>query len=130
MRTGADMIYRGIDLTSVRLEHYLSRRQVVRTGGAGLVASALAATALARMGRAQDATPAASPVASPTASPVAAAPSWEEIDRQLATAAPSTGLLAAELIGGACQHIHASNADAVLPVGSSFKLWVLGALAL
>ena len=128
------MIYRGIDLTSGRLEHYLSRRQAVRTGGAGLVASALAATGLARMGRAQDATPAASPVASPvaspTASPVAAAPSWEGIDRQLAAAAPSTGLLAAELIGGACQHIHASNADAVLPVGSSFKLWVLGALAL
>lgn len=125
------MTFRGTDpAASHRVEHHLSRRQVVRAGGAGILASATAATGFGRTALAQGATPAASPGASPAASPVAAAPSWEEIDRQLAAAAPTTALLAAELVDGVCQAVHAANADAVLPIGSSFKLWVLGALAL
>ena len=120
------MTFRGTDpTTSHHTEHHLSRRRLVRAGGAGVMATALAATGFARTALAQGATPAASPGASPVA-----AASWEEIDRQLAAAAPTTALLAAELVGGVCQTVHAFNADAVLPIGSSFKLWVLGALAL
>ncbi|HEV2072990.1 MAG TPA: serine hydrolase, partial [Thermomicrobiales bacterium] len=55
---------------------------------------------------------------------------WEEIDQQLAEVAPTTALLAAELIGDRIESIHETNADQALPIGSTFKLWILGALSL
>src|SRR6476661_5865597 len=65
-----------------------------------------------------------------TATPAATPPDWTEVDRLLAAAAPNVTLLATELVDGALQTVHAVNADAEFPVGSSFKLWILGALAL
>ncbi len=41
----------------------------------------------------------------------------------------ATSLLAAEVVGGECQPIHAVGADSPMPLGSVFKLYVLGALA-
>jgi len=38
-------------------------------------------------------------------------------------------LLAAEVVGGECMPIHAVNAESPVPLGSVFKLYVLGALA-
>jgi beta-lactamase class A len=99
----------------------LSRRQALVGAGGGLVATGLAMSGRQLIAAAQET--AATPAAATT-------PMWEEIDRLFAAAAPNTALLAAELTGGSWRPIHALNADAILPVGSSFKLWVLGALAL
>ena len=100
--------------------HSVTRRSLAQ-GGAGL---AIGAFAIGRNGcvaaaQGASATPAAGAV-----------PGWDDVDDLLAVAAPDTALLAAELVDGACETIHALDADAVLPIGSSFKLWILGALAL
>jgi hypothetical protein len=88
--------------------------------GAGLTAGAVVAGRLGPVAAKQaDATPVAGQP-----------PSWEEIDQLFAAASPEATLLAAELIDGRCLPIHAYNADTVLPVGSTFKFWILGALAL
>jgi len=90
--------------------------------GAGVAASAL--TVIGRnSARAQDfgATPEAG-----AAPPV----DWTEVDRLLAAAAPNVTLLATELVNGALNTVHAVNDEAVFPVCSSFKLWILGALGL
>jgi hypothetical protein len=105
----------GLGLTA----RHLSRRALARTG-AGLAAGAVA---LGRLGRAAAQEAAATPAAGDP-------PTWEEIDQRCLDAAPESVLLAAELIDGVCQPIHALDAAKVLPVGSSFKLWILGALAL
>jgi beta-lactamase class A len=92
-----------------------------------LVSAGVAATALTLIGRssagAQDigATPAA-------ATP--APESWADVDKLLTAAAPNVTLLATEIVNGALNTVHAVNADAEFPVCSSFKLWILGALAL
>ena len=39
-------------------------------------------------------------------------------------------LAVAELVGEAIVPIHMLNPDLVLPIGSNFKLWILGALAM
>lgn len=94
----------------------ISRRMALGYGGVALVA-----TGLFRPVAAQDL----------TASPISAGvPTWADIDEQLAAVAPTTALLAAELVDGAIESIHDANADQVLPIGSNFKLWILGALAM
>lgn len=56
--------------------------------------------------------------------------SWTSIDHELATVAPGVGLLAAEVgKSGTCEQRHAVRATTPRPIGSLFKLYVLGALA-
>jgi beta-lactamase class A len=56
--------------------------------------------------------------------------SWAQADRQLAALAPDASLLAAQVSpGGACVPVHQVAASAARPLGSMFKLFVLGALA-
>ncbi|MGH2550325.1 MAG: serine hydrolase, partial [Thermomicrobiales bacterium] len=61
------------------------------------------------------------------ATPVTA--DWDAFNEEVAAVAPLTTILAAEFVGDDIVPIYASNADAVFPVGSSFKFWILGALA-
>jgi beta-lactamase class A len=98
---------------------FTRRRALV---GAGVAATALTFIGGNRAG-AQDigATPAAA---------IPAPESWADVDKLLAAAAPNVTLLTTELLNGALNTVHAVNADAEFPVGSSFKLWILGALAL
>jgi len=60
----------------------------------------------------------------------ATAPDWSAVDAHFESAAPRTTLLASELVEGVPETVHAFNADAVFPIGSTFKFWILGALAL
>ena len=56
--------------------------------------------------------------------------SWAQADRDLAALAPDTSLLAARVSpGGSCTPVHQVAASAARPLGSMFKLFVLGALA-
>lgn len=55
--------------------------------------------------------------------------SWTEVDRTLAKAAPDVSLLAAEVVGDRCRAVHSTKPREVMPLGSAFKLYVLGALA-
>jgi Beta-lactamase enzyme family len=56
--------------------------------------------------------------------------SWAQVDRELAALAPGAGLLAARVSpGGGCTPVHQVAASAARPLGSMFKLFVLGALA-
>jgi beta-lactamase class A len=56
--------------------------------------------------------------------------SWAQVDRLLAGLAPAASLLAARVSpGGACTPVHQVAASAARPLGSMFKLFVLGALA-
>ncbi|HEX4905641.1 MAG TPA: serine hydrolase [Acidimicrobiales bacterium] len=55
--------------------------------------------------------------------------SWDELERRLRDAAPDMAFLAAEVVDGECRPVHAIDADRVLPLGSAFKLYVLGAAA-
>jgi hypothetical protein len=85
---------------------YLVRLHV---GGAGLVDELLVTAAPAR-----DTPP-------PT--------SWAEVDRDLAGLGPRVSFAAAEIDpGGRCRMVHGLNADVPRPLGSAFKLYVLGAL--
>ncbi|MGP3971596.1 serine hydrolase [Streptomyces sp. 6N223] len=56
---------------------------------------------------------------------------WAELDRRLESVAPRVSFLAAELdeATGACRPVHGLAPDEPRPVGSAFKLYVLGALA-
>lgn len=97
----------------------LSRRTAIGYGGA--IAAAIGGTRLPRAAAAQQS----------GATPASPAPStWEEIDNRLASIAPATALLAAELIDDEIVPVHAYNPDLVLPIGSSYKLWILGTLAM
>jgi hypothetical protein len=91
--------------------HSLTRRLVL--GGSAAVA---AAGMTARFAAARQ------------ASPVASA-DWEVFGAQFSAVAPQTAVLAAEIVGGEIEPIYSQNPDLVLAVGSSFKLWILGALA-
>ena len=54
---------------------------------------------------------------------------WEEIDAALAQAAPQISYLAAEVLeDGTLTTVRTSGAAAAVPLGSSFKIYVLGAL--
>jgi hypothetical protein len=55
--------------------------------------------------------------------------SWSAIDARLQRLARHVGLFAAEVRGGRLRVIHALDADRIGPIGSGFKLYVLGALA-
>ena len=52
---------------------------------------------------------------------------WDEVDQRLAELAPTTAFLAAEV--GADKPVRSSNAGDAGPLGSTFKLYVLGAVA-
>lgn len=54
---------------------------------------------------------------------------WSELDERVRAAAPDVALLVAEVVHGTCRTVHAIEPDRVLPLGSAFKLYVLGALA-
>lgn len=55
--------------------------------------------------------------------------SWDELDARLRDAAPDVAFLAAEIVDGECQSVGAIDEERVLPLGSAFKLYVLGATA-
>jgi len=55
--------------------------------------------------------------------------SWGDLFDRLRAAAPDVGFLAAEVVDGECVPIEAVEPDRPLPIGSAFKLYVLGALA-
>jgi beta-lactamase class A len=55
--------------------------------------------------------------------------SWAALDRRLHAVAPRVSFLAARLNGRACAPVHAVAPDVPRPLGSAFKLYVLGALA-
>ncbi len=56
--------------------------------------------------------------------------SWAELDKRLRALAPRVGFLAAEVRGnGACRPVHTVAPDTPRPLGSMFKLYVLGATA-
>jgi hypothetical protein len=93
----------------------ISRRQALIGGSAGIAAVTFGLPQSARVAAAQDATP-------------AAALTWDEFDQMLEATSPHTGVLAAEIIDEAPVLIHGVNADDVMPVGSSFKWYVLGTI--
>lgn len=63
--------------------------------------------------------------------PYLAAPtSWSAVDTQLAALAPNASMASTEIDKhGRCHPVHGVNADTAHPLGSAFKLYVLGALA-
>lgn len=62
-------------------------------------------------------------------SAAAPATAWEEVDRRLGALADRTSILAAEVAeDGSLGVLHEREADEVAPLGSVFKLYVLGAL--
>ncbi|MEV8639054.1 serine hydrolase [Streptosporangium sp. NPDC051023] len=67
----------------------------------------------------------------PAPGPVPPGPkSWSELDSRLRTVAPNVGFLAAEIDArGRCQVVHGVAEDKPRPLGSIFKLYVLGAVA-
>lgn len=55
---------------------------------------------------------------------------WSQLERQLATVAPEVSFLAAKVnANGTCSPVHSLSPDSPRPLGSMFKLFVLGALA-
>jgi beta-lactamase class A len=107
-----------VDRISRRLADRLSRRAALCAGAASLAASNLIGASFAQ------ATPAFQGQATPEAKT-----DWDDVDRQLAALAPQTALLAAEIVDGQCQPVHAFNADQPLASASTFKLFILGELA-
>ncbi|MFF5208948.1 serine hydrolase [Streptosporangium sp. NPDC000396] len=69
--------------------------------------------------------------AAPEEKPVPPVPgSWDQLDTRLRKVAPEVGFLAAEIDArGRCEIVHAVAPDKVQPLGSIFKLYVLGAVA-
>ncbi|GAA4236052.1 beta-lactamase class A [Streptosporangium album] len=67
----------------------------------------------------------------PGPAPVPPAPtSWAQLDTRLSKAAPETGFAAAEIDSrGRCEVVHGKAVDEPRPLGSMFKLYVLGAVA-
>lgn len=56
--------------------------------------------------------------------------SWSELDQRLKKLVPQTSMLTAKVAAdGQCQPVHALDAEAPRPLGSIFKLYVLGAVA-
>ncbi|MFE0145681.1 serine hydrolase [Nonomuraea sp. NPDC059007] len=54
---------------------------------------------------------------------------WKELDERLAKAAPQHGFLAAEIKGNRIRPIHAIDRNTDRPLGSMFKLYILGTIA-
>ncbi|MEU0567455.1 serine hydrolase [Nonomuraea sp. NPDC005983] len=64
------------------------------------------------------------------AAPQPAPTSWQELDQRLRKVAPDVGFLAAEVTeGGRCRTVHAVSPGEPRPLGSMFKLYVLGTVA-
>jgi hypothetical protein len=57
------------------------------------------------------------------------ATSWAAVDQKVRSVAPKVGLLVAAVHGSSCQPVQSVNATTPLPLGSTFKLYVLDALA-
>jgi beta-lactamase class A len=56
--------------------------------------------------------------------------SWAQVDTQLKSVAPGTGFLAARVnANGTCTSVHSVKPTTTRPLGSLFKLYILGALA-
>lgn len=55
--------------------------------------------------------------------------SWAELDQRLRAVAPRVSFLAAQVDESGCQPVHGMAANTARPLGSAFKLYVLGALA-
>ncbi|MFI6498827.1 serine hydrolase [Nonomuraea typhae] len=55
--------------------------------------------------------------------------SWKELDGQLAKTAPQYSFLAAEIKDRRCRPVHDAGSQKARPLGSMFKLYVLGAVA-
>ena len=56
--------------------------------------------------------------------------SWTEVDQDIKKMAPNASFLAAQLnTNGTCSAVHEMNANTARPLGSMFKLFILGALA-
>lgn len=53
---------------------------------------------------------------------------WEEVQKGIESMAERTNLLAAEVVGDELSPIYSFGEDSYLAIGSTFKLWVLGAL--
>lgn len=72
-------------------------------------------------------------LAQPVSTPVTAPTSWTGLDQRLAALAPQVAMLTAQVgTDGAdptCTTVHALHATTAGPLGSMFKLYVLGALA-
>ncbi len=64
-----------------------------------------------------------------TTTPEVAPRSWSDLKRDLGVLAPYVSVTIAELDGGECLPIARVDPDQVLPIASSFKLYVLGELA-
>jgi beta-lactamase class A len=111
----ADQIYRFEKLMSLGQ----TRRSLIARSGIGVaaVAAGLKVSA-AYAAQGDSATPSADD-----------AGNWAAIDEQLQAVSPDVALLVAELKGDAIETVHGLNEELVLAVGSSFKLWILGALA-
>ncbi|MGV8874107.1 MAG: serine hydrolase [Rhodococcus sp. (in: high G+C Gram-positive bacteria)] len=54
--------------------------------------------------------------------------SFDDLDAALSKVAPNYSYSASRLNSGDCEAVYSTNADVVLPLGSVFKLYVLGAL--
>jgi len=54
---------------------------------------------------------------------------WSQIDQALGALAPKVSFLAARVANGSCETIHQLASSTPRPLGSEFKLFVLGALA-
>jgi beta-lactamase class A len=62
--------------------------------------------------------------------PIPKVSSWRQIDKDLTLMAPHAGFLAAQLgTGDSCVNVHAQEPASARPLGSMFKLFLLGALA-
>ncbi|MGA2432031.1 MAG: serine hydrolase [Acidimicrobiales bacterium] len=62
--------------------------------------------------------------------PIPKVTSWSQVDKDLAAMAPDSSFLAAQLnANGTCTQVHPLNANTPRPLGSMFKLFILGALA-
>lgn len=55
--------------------------------------------------------------------------SWSAFDAMAHSVAPKVRVLVAKVVGNTCQTVHAVHATTAAPLGSSFKLYVLDALA-
>lgn len=64
-----------------------------------------------------------------TVTPDAPARGWSDLKRDLAAVAPQVSVTVADVSSGQCDPIARVDPDTVLPIASSFKLYVLGELA-
>jgi hypothetical protein len=54
---------------------------------------------------------------------------WSEFDLEAPALAEKVSFLAAEITDGTCEEVHGLSPELTLPIGSGFKLYILGELA-